>query len=271
MELTFITPTLNAATTLPATLESIRREASGIDYEHLVIDGLSTDGTAEMVGEIAGREDSGRLRLLSAKDGGAYDAMNRGIHEAGGSVVAILNADDHYIEGALDPVRRIFREDPKVGVVAGSILLRYPDGRDERRDPEPGRRGRLGIVPPIWHPATFVRRSVYEKVGVYNTEYTIAADIDWAFRAIDKGVRFERVDQPLTRMLTGGLSTRAYHFTAMEMLRIRRRRRGIVGRLSHILYYKNSRLRKCRATPQPRWSYWGWVLRDLITGGKGEA
>jgi len=264
VDISFITPCFNSEKTVLKTLESVQREACSLQYEHLLIDGGSEDGTEQTVKDFA----SSRVQWYQDPDDGAYDGMNRGIARARGRLVAILNSDDYYSNGAIDCVIRAEKENPTKSLFCGNTRIQYPDGREEIKVPDLTWRGKLGIHPPVWHPSMIVRREVYERVGVYNLRFPIVADIDFFFRALDQGEKVLHIDQTLTVMKTGGLSTRAYHQTPLEMMEVHRSRPGINGFFSQMFYYKNRRFRGHGSSPAERWKYWSWAMKDLFFGSK---
>ena len=94
MKISIITATFNSAKTLSQTLESVLKQTYH-DYEHIIVDGLSKDNTMEIVKQYEAKY-NGKLKYISEKDTGIYDAMNKGIKMATGDVIGILNSDDIY-------------------------------------------------------------------------------------------------------------------------------------------------------------------------------
>jgi len=260
MDISFVTPCLNSEKTLFQTLESVSREAASVKYEHLVLDAGSEDGTERVVRDFG----SERIRWYQEPDKGAYDGMNRGIARAQGRLIAIINSDDHYTEGAIAKVLHAAEENPQVSLFCGNTVLLFPNSREEIKAPDLSWRGKWGIHPPVWHPSMFARREVYERIGGYDLRYPIVADIDFFFRALDQGEKTMHIDQSLTVMKTGGLSTKAYHHTPLEMMEMHRARPGINGLLSQAFYYRNRRFRGNGSTPTRRWSYWSWAMKDFL-------
>jgi len=176
--------------------------------EHIVIDGASTDGTAERVRAATPPV----ARLVSEPDRGLYDAMNKGIALATGEVVGTLNADDVYAhERVLELVAEAFA-DPAVEVVYGD--LEYVDRADPRRVVRRWRAGacspgsfRRGWMPP--HPTFFARRRAYERLGAYDLGLGTAADYELMLRFLLRhGLAAAYLPQVLVRMRTGGVSNR---------------------------------------------------------------
>lgn len=204
MKISIITATYNSAATLQDTLNSVRSQ----DYapvEHLVIDGLSTDATLEIA-----RSFPHVAKIISEKDKGIYDAMNKGIALATGEVVGILNSDDFYMdERVLSRVMKAF-EDPTVDAVYGDLQYVKATQTDKvTRNWKAGknspRKFYFGWMPP--HPSFFVRRRVYEQVGVFNTTLRSAADYELMLRVLLRHrMKAVYIPEVLVRMRQGGMS-----------------------------------------------------------------
>jgi len=176
-----VTPTLNAERYLERTLESIwsQREA-GVEIEHVIVDGHSTDRTVE----IAERYPS---QVIVAKDGGMYEAVNRGMAAVDGDIIGYINADDEIAPGALGRVAAALARDPAAGWVCGR--LEYIDGEDHVLGAWTPVRMTLRAYAGIgWscvpQQTVWVRRSFYERVGPYDTVFKNCADYDWYARAM---------------------------------------------------------------------------------------
>ena len=203
-----MTPCLNSASTIADTIASVH--AQTVAAEHVICDGGSVDGTAELVRELAPL-----ARLCARQDAGIYDAMNRGIELCSGEIIGILNADDFYCDpGVIAEVVEVFAARPDIDIVFGN--LHYVDARDTRRvtrrwRPGPGSRRawRQGWMPP--HPAVFVRASVYREFGVYNLALSLSADYEFLLRTMYFGAcRAHYLDRVLVNMRTGGVSNATF-------------------------------------------------------------
>jgi glycosyltransferase involved in cell wall biosynthesis len=207
MRVSVITAVKNGAATLADALASVRTQRYS-NIEHIVVDGQSSDDTLRIVREHGQHVTT----VVSEADSGPYEAFNRGLRLASGSIVAFLNADDSYESD--DVIANVVREiEPTdVDVLFGDVLLvRADDVRAVTRYYRSGAvsRARLarGIMPA--HPATFVKRTVYEKFGDFDASYRIAGDFEWTVRVFsDSSVAYKHLPQVLVRMREGGLSTR---------------------------------------------------------------
>ncbi len=203
LDFSVITATYNAARTVAACLESVQKNKLE-KTEHIVVDGASTDQTLEVIRRYPG------VICISEKDNGIYDAMNKGIRNSHNEILSFLNADDYYLDGTLELVRKTFEEQPESDIVHGNIFV---NGKVYK--PAGGIASFGGVR--IFHPATFIRRSLFDKLGLYDEQYRICADLDFFFRAKEAGAKFTYIDQPLTNFALDGLSTTARGQTAMEL------------------------------------------------------
>ncbi|PSF12987.1 glycosyltransferase family 2 protein [Marinobacter shengliensis] len=210
MKVSVITVCFNSAETIEGTLVAVSSQTYP-DTEHVIIDGGSTDGTVDKVRTRVRESDV----LVSESDEGLYDAMNKGVALAKGDIVGILNSDDFYeSEDVISSVVRVFAENPDVDVVFGDVVFVAPEdllritryyGAEHFRP----WKLRFGWMPP--HPATFVRKSAYERVGKYRLDMRIAADYDMFVRwLLVAGLKWKYLDKVLVRMRAGGVSTSGF-------------------------------------------------------------
>lgn len=200
MKLSIITPVFNAVETLEKTILSVINQSRDSELEYIIVDGGSTDGSLEVIERYRDKIDI----LISEKDRGVYDAMNKGISCATGDIIGIINSDDWYNEGALKKVEQVFKETPEIYIVY-SPINNYFDGKYLNTF-VPGNLENLIYKFTINHPSCFVKNSVYEQVGLYDLSYSIAADYDFIFRAYISGVKFRQIETPLASYSLNGMS-----------------------------------------------------------------
>ncbi|HXC18118.1 MAG TPA: glycosyltransferase family 2 protein [Holophagaceae bacterium] len=187
-------------------VESILSQEHRGGIESIVIDGASTDGTLQA---LAPYRDS-IAHLVSEPDKGIYDAMNKGLRLASGEIIGLLNADDLYQDTRVfQRVARAF-EDPAVDACYGDLVFVRQD------DPTRVIRYWRGSLPAPdtfqwgWmpaHPTLFLRRSVYERFGLFDLQYRIAADFEFMLRVLGKHrIRATYIPEVLVRMRIGGAS-----------------------------------------------------------------
>ncbi len=208
MRFSILTVVWNRSTTLGSALDSLSAQ-DHTDYEHIVQDGGSTDGTLEI---LEARPDL-RRKVVSERDDGIYDALNRALARATGDVVGLLHSDDMFAHpGVLTAVARCFTE---TGADAVYGDLDYVSARNPDRVVRHWRSGkynpaklRRGWMPP--HPALFLRRAVIEQHGGYDTSFRIASDYDTVLRYFGKGgISAAYIPEVLVKMRVGGESNRS--------------------------------------------------------------
>jgi glycosyltransferase len=205
VKITIVTAVLNSKDFIEECIQSVLHQTHK-NIEHIVIDGGSTDGTLETIKKYQ----SGIAKLVSERDDGIYDAMNKGIRLATGEVIGILNADDFYPDsGILEKVAQVF-ESEDIESCYGD--LEYVDAVDIgkvvrywRSGPCDIRKFYFGWMPP--HPTFFVRRSVYRQYGLFNLSLGSAADYELMLRFLVKyRVTTAYIPDVIVKMRTGGVS-----------------------------------------------------------------
>ncbi len=215
LKISVVTAVFNRAATVADALASVRGQTCA-DVEHIVIDGASTDGTVPIL-----QAHKAQLAVLvSEPDRGIYDALNKGIRRASGDVVGFLHADDLFESpDALACVAEAF-SDPAIDAVYGDLV--YVREHDPSQVVRYWRAGAFvpgclarGWMPP--HPTFYVRRSVYERLGLFDTRFRIAADYESILRFLGiGGVRPRYLPQVLVRMRLGGVSNRSLRSMARK-------------------------------------------------------
>ena len=204
MKISIITATYNSAKTVRDTLESIKNQAYP-HVEHLVIDGLSTDETLQIVHQF-----SNVAKVISEKDEGIYDAMNKGLQLVSGEVIGILNSDDMYIDNeVLNEVAAIFEDDSVDACYADLQYVKEMDTNKLVRNWKSGNFTKkaflYGWMPP--HPTLFLRRRVYDKVGNFNLLLKSAADYELMLRVfVRHDFKIRYLPRVIVKMRTGGAS-----------------------------------------------------------------
>jgi glycosyltransferase len=210
MKITIVTPAFNSAKTIRQTIESVARQTYP-NIEYIIVDGGSIDATPKIVADYADVVDL----FICEPDQGVYDAMNKGIRAASGDVVAILNSDDFYTHTrVLEQIAEVLRITGADSVYGD---LQYVDRQNPRqviRHWESGffeRKSFLaGWMPP--HPAFFVKKSVYQRYGLFNLSLKSSADYELMLRFLYKHeVSTAYVPDVLVRMRLGGLSNATWN------------------------------------------------------------
>lgn len=204
MKISIITATYNSAATVRDTLQCVAVQQYD-DIEHIIVDGISKDNTLAIIQEFPHV-----AKVVSEKDRGIYDAMNKGVQLCTGDVIGILNSDDFYCNNeVLAKVMAAFN-DPSVEAVYGDLQYVHPvDTQKVVRTWKAGKFKKkyfyFGWMPP--HPTFFVKREVYERAGLFNISLRSAADYELMLRMLVKhNVQVRYIPEILVKMRAGGMS-----------------------------------------------------------------
>jgi glycosyltransferase len=204
MKISIVTATYNSAATVADTLDCIKRQDHPA-IEHIIVDGGSKDDTLDIV-----RRYPHVARMVSGKDKGIYDAMNKGIGLATGDIIGILNSDDIYTDDKVLSLVAAAFSDPSVMTVYADLQYVYPDDLSRiQRTWKTGRFRKMnfyyGWMPP--HPTFFVRKEVYDRAGLFNLELRSAADYELMLRILLKlGMSAHYIPKVIVKMRAGGMS-----------------------------------------------------------------
>lgn len=206
MKISIITIMYNSAATVRQTIESVLSQDYE-DIEYIVVDGASTDHSMLIVEEFT----DSIARVICEPDSGIYDAMNKGIRVATGDVIGFLNSDDFY--ASTDVVSRIVAgfTDSVVDAVYGDVSFVAPTNlsrcvRHYSSSIFCRPLMRIGLMPA--HPSFYVKRSCYERLGLYSTSYRVCADFELLLRFIFVNrIRLRYLPFDFVTMRLGGAST----------------------------------------------------------------
>ena len=208
MKVSVITVCYNAVAQIDETIRSVMVQ-DHTDIEHIVIDGGSTDGTQQKIARYA----ECIAHIVSEKDNGVYDAMNKGLKLATGEVVAFVNAGDMMAtRNTVSYMVRAF-EEGGFDVIYGDALMVDPDDITKvKRFWKGGEYKRenfsKGWMPP--HLGTYIRKTAYDRFGLFNTALSVSADYELMFRLLYKQKLSARyVPKVLVRFRLGGVSNRS--------------------------------------------------------------
>lgn len=216
MKVSVITATWNSGKTVQDTIDAVLRQwlPVGVELEHVIKDGGSKDDTVKIIKRNEPRyaEAGKSLRWVSEKDGGIYDAMNKGVKMASGDIIGILNSDDFYTSNdVLQKVAEEFQKDSSFEAVYGDIHFVKPENLKKctRYYSSKSFRPwllRFGFMPA--HPSFYVRREVYEKYGLYDLQFRTSSDFEWMVRLFAKHhIRAKYLPMDFVTMRDGGEST----------------------------------------------------------------
>lgn len=217
-KISIITPCYNSLASIKKTINSVINNQN-IMLEYLIIDGGSTDGTYKFIKELK----STNIRIISEKDHGPYDAMNKGIRNATGEIIGIINSDDWYEPKIISKILNIFDLNKNIDLIHGDMNI-WKDNKFIRvQKPREINRYQLLKGMPINHPTCFVRKEIYHKYGLYDITYRICADSEFVFRLWSEGVGICYLPEVISNMNLGGLSDRMKITSAFESFNIKRK------------------------------------------------
>lgn len=205
MKVSIITITYNSASTIEQTIQSVLNQ-SFTNIEYIIVDGVSTDGTLD----ILNRYKSQIHKIVSEKDKGIYDALNKGIDLATGDVIGILHSDDFYISSnVIENVANSFDQNQCDALYAN---LYYVDKDATNKIKRKWHSGNYsegaflnGWMPP--HPTFFVKKEIYNKFGKFDLQFTSAADYELMLRFIHKNkIKLAYLNEFIVKMRIGGKS-----------------------------------------------------------------
>lgn len=197
-----ITVTFNAASFIEQTIQSVIHQTYK-NVEYIIVDGGSNDGTVDIIRQY---EDH-ISKWVSEPDKGLYDAMNKGIRMATGQLIGIVNASDFFNPDTVSIMVDAARKNPDVGIFHGDINMLNEDGSFfKRKSPDPDLSQHYKGMK-VYHPTMFVRKDVYQTLGVYDIQYRISADFDFILRCALANVKFHYIPEVISNFRVGGVSS----------------------------------------------------------------
>lgn len=221
-----ITVAFNAAAHIEEAIQAVASQTYP-NIEHIVIDGGSTDGTLA----ILRKYDHTLGYWISEPDSGLYDAMNKGVTLVSDreSYILFANADDAL--SSPDAIARVIASSNGEDLVYGKMIL-----TDGQISGVAGREVDFDDLArqTLCHPATFVRKRVFDQIGKFDTSYRIAADYDHIVRCFAAGVSTRFVDVVVSKMRMGGVSDDRFMLSCRERKEVIRRRFPLMPRLAGV-------------------------------------
>src|SRR5882757_6779484 len=197
--ISIVTPSFNQGSFIGEALESVRLQNS--EYcEHLVIDGMSTDSTIDLLRDRATNQEHRNLVWISERDSGQSEALNKGFRRVKGEIIGWLNSDDRYRAGCFEHIIKAFEDNPEVDIFYGDYLMVDETGRalEIRREIEFNSfvlfYHRILYIPTT---ATFFRRRVFEEGNWLDEKLQYAMDLEFFIRLSERGYRFKHIPQLL--------------------------------------------------------------------------
>jgi len=176
LKISIVTVSYNSAEFIETTIKSVLEEDYD-NFEYIIIDGGSTDGTLEIINKYSDQ----LAYWISEPDGGIYEAMNKGITQTTGDIVGMINSDDYYLPNAFKLVNKAFKGKTLNEYIFWGDVEYELLGRVKGWRPQNLKRG--AFAP---HPSMFCPKCIYERIGLYDTSFRLLGDYDFMYRAIHK-------------------------------------------------------------------------------------
>ena len=205
MKISIITVVFNSVTTIEQTIQSVLAQ-SYKNIEYIIVDAQSTDGTLAIIDKYKDKISI----VLSEKDKGYYDGLNKGINLAKGEIIGTLNADDRFASNQIiEKIVSEFTNNSKLESVIGDIAFVNNQNKISRyyssKNFNPSQ-FKLGIMPP--HPSFYCKKNVFERLGLYQPQFKLAGDFELLLRYLWKNkITFKYVPLLMVYMNKGGKST----------------------------------------------------------------
>ncbi|MES2274560.1 MAG: glycosyltransferase family 2 protein [Bacteroidota bacterium] len=228
--LSVITIVYNNARDIERTILSVTNQ-SYPHIEYIVVDGLSNDGTLDVIAKYKARVS----KLISERDEGIYDAMNKGLAAATGYYVIFMNSGDEFYDNAT--VAKVFATAPDADIYYGETEMIDEQlqslGRRRHKAPDNFTWRSFNYGMSISHQAIYIRRALAEP---YDRRYQLSADIDWIIRAAKKAKNIVKVDGYVAKYLVGGMSKKRHRQSLNERFDIMKRHYGLAPTLfNHLI------------------------------------
>ncbi len=230
IRISVITASYNSEKTIEDTIISITKQTYPA-HEYILVDGGSTDSTVEIVEKY--RDSLTKigtgLIVISERDNGMYDAMNKGIKRATGDIIGIINSDDWYEDDALETVAQTYQKEP-FDLFYADLRMYFPDGRCFVKH---SKNRKFYQTSRNWnHPTTFITKEIYDRFQ-YRTD-TIHDDYDLILRLRKNKVRTKVVNKVLANFRMDGVSHRRGFRGAIASIKLKY---GIYRRNGYGWYY----------------------------------
>lgn len=201
LKVTVITVCFNSVKTLQKAIESVLTQTYR-HIEYIIVDGGSTDGTIDLIKAHERSID----RWVSEPDRGLYDAMNKGIRQASGDLIGLLNSDDWYAPDTVEKAARRFMES-SADLVHGNAAVAFDESPFTYCIAPSGALENLHFHMTMNHGSVFVKKEIYLKYGLFDIHYQIAADYELMLRFFTAGLKFSYLAETMVYFRTGGLSS----------------------------------------------------------------
>ena len=209
MKISIITPTFNSQETIEDNINSVI-EQDYDNWEQIIVDNLSEDKTLDIVSKFQGN----KITIISEKDKGIYDAINKGISKAKGDIISILHSDDFFYDNtSLSSISNCFLNH-EINIVFGNLIYVQKSNKEKILRYWKSNQYKKGSFFIGWsspHPCFFARKKVYDEFGNYNISLGNSSDFDLMFRFLEiNKINSKYIDKTLVTMRYGGSSNKNF-------------------------------------------------------------
>ena len=260
MRLSIITINYNNADGLRKTMESVFAQTYR-DYEYIIVDGASSDGSVEIIKEFAQKLENGDLRLKNFKcssepDTGIYNAMNRGVRKAHGDYVLMLNSGDNFVDEHV--VERVLPELDGTDIVQGNVILERNGVKTINRGYGKSDISFIEVMKGFFlHQASFCRRDLFERYGYFDETYRINGDTVFYAKCLGFGnASFKYIDLNIAFFDTTGISADPNNkYTKLRAEEDKRYQQMFSPRM-YALINEEKKIKLYDKLHANRWSWW---------------
>ena len=217
LKISIITVCYNAESCIEKAVQSVIGQTYK-NFEYIVIDGQSTDQTLAIVNKYKGNIS----KIISEKDTGIFDAMNKGVNYSTGDIIYFLNSDDYFYDfNILEKIDQEFFKNPSTDLLNGKVVVDTGiKNYDKSAFTAPCKTKKDLSRHGLCHQRVFVKRYLFEKYGLFNTKYKICADFDWLMKVFNSSVEIKFADYFIAHFYPYGLSSKERNGRIKETLTI---------------------------------------------------
>ena len=197
--ISIVTPSFNQAQFIAEAIASVRLQ-NYRNYEHLIVDGVSTDGTIAIIRDLATSDEHKAVTWVSELDSGQSEALNKGFRRARGEIIGWLNSDDRYLTDCFEHVNKAFDANPDIDIIYGDYRLVDESGKFLRVRREIDFNAFILLYHHMLYiptTATFFRRRIFDEGNLIDEKLQYAMDLDFFLRLAKRGYRFKHIPQIL--------------------------------------------------------------------------
>lgn len=219
-KISIVTVVFNSEKTISRTIECILSQTIPV-YEYIIIDGCSTDSTLNIIKKYIPffTEKDISFQIISERDCGIYDAMNKGINHSKGDWVGIINSDDFYENDTIELVENFININKDCEVIYGDMNL-FDNSKIKLIKPNLNLNN-LYYSMTLFHPSIFIKKRIYDSYGLYSLDFRLSSDWDLVLKLYHNNIRFLYLNKTLSNFTIGGAGSGFKFIHFKERFKIR--------------------------------------------------